>query len=988
LEKSETKPKKMEEKEKQHIANLEFLSRTAMEFVELSPKKDIYQLIGERLKELVGDSIVGVSSFDESSNSLCVRTLLGLGRQTGAVLKLMGRYPVGMSLKNVDDEAKLGLTTGKLTKVPGGLYRLLFREVPEPICRTIEKLLDLSGIYGMGLRRKEKLFGTVIIMARRGTGLGNKSTIETFVNQASVALERKQAEEALQKIYDELETKVKEQTANLLTTNETLQKDITERKKIEKELKNSKDIYETLVENSPIGVYYNDFKGVFLYGNRKAEEIVGYKREELIGKSFLKLKLLDPQDMSKAVKLLALNRLGKPTGPDEFILNRKDSSKRTVEIRTLAINIGGKKAILGLVEDITERKQAEEELRESEEQYRDLFENANDLIQCVMPNGHFLYVNKTWRKILGYSKEEVADLTLWDIVHSDFIPHYKKVFQKVMSGETVSNVEAGFVARDGKLILVEGNVNCRLKEGKPVSTRGIFRDITKRKKMEEQLKESEQRFRTIFDDATDGMLLAGREPKKFYTGNKMICQMLGYSLQEIKNLGVMDIYPQKDLPYVTEQFEKQLRKEISLARDIPLKRKDGSVFYVDINSSPLTLAGKTYLLGIFRDITERKNMEKEFLRTQKLESLGILAGGIAHDFNNILTVIMGNITLAKMYAKDEERVLGRLKEAEKASLQARDLARQLVTFSKGGAPVKEISSIGELIKDTSNFVLRGSSAQCKFSLPDDLWSIEVDRGQLSQVIQNMVINANQAMPKGGAVKVQVENSTLGPHSGLPLSGGKYVKISIQDEGIGIPVEHLPKIFDPYFTTKKGSSGLGLAAAHSIIKNHNGHIAVKSAVGLGTTFSIYLPASEGKVPRRKTEEERLIVGKGKILIMDDEEMVREIAGKMAKHLGYEVELTPDGLEAIESYKKAKDSDKPFSAVIMDLTIPDGLGGKEAIKELLEIDPKARVIVSSGYSDDPIMANFRKYGFNGVIAKPYKIEELSRALHTVMMKKRRN
>jgi len=399
----------------------------------------------------------------------------------------------------------------------------------------------------------------------------------------------------------------------------------------------------------------------------------------------------------------------------------------------------------------------------------------------------------------------------------------------------------------------------------------------------------------------------------------------------------------------------------------PIRSKDGEIIGVVL---------------VFRDITEKRKMEEELQKMEKLESIGVLAGGIAHDFNNILMGILGNITLAKMDVKPEDEVFEKLTEAEKASVRAKDLTQQLLTFSRGGAPIKKTASIKELLKDSVSFALRGTNVKCEFSLPQDLWSVELDEGQISQVISNLVINAQQAMPEGGVINVRAENMVVGKGGGIPLKEGKYLKIAIEDQGTGIPKEHLPRIFDPYFTTKQKGSGLGLTTAHSIIKNHGGHISVESRLGKGTCFNIYLPASEKEIVEKKAVKERPLGGKGRILVMDDEKIVRNVTGKMLKSSGYDVEYSRDGTEAIELYKKAKDSGDDFDVVIMDLTIPGGMGGKEAIEKLLEIDPGVRAIASSGYSNDPIMSDFRRYGFAGVVPKPYKIKDLAKVVHRVI------
>jgi PAS domain S-box-containing protein len=504
------------------------------------------------------------------------------------------------------------------------------------------------------------------------------------------------------------------------------------------------------------------------------------------------------------------------------------------------------------------------------------------------------------------------------------------------------------------------------------------------------LRASEKKYRELVENANTIILRIDTDGRITFF-NEFAQSFFGYSGDEILGKNVVGtIMPERDssgLDFMAmiEDIGRNPERYTNYESE-NIRRNGERVWIIWTNKAIYDKDGRvTEILCVGNDITERKRMEAELLKAQKLESIGILAGGIAHDFNNLLMAILGNITLAKMYSTPEDKVFANLIEAEKASLRAKDLTQQLLTFSKGGAPIKKTASIAELLKDSATFALRGSNVRCEFCLPDDLWPAEVDEGQISQVINNLIINADQAMPEGGVIKVRAENMTVKPEHNLPLKEGKYIKITIEDQGTGISKEHLPKIFDPYFTTKQKGSGLGLATAYSIIKRHDGYISVESELGVGTTFHIYLPASEKELLKKKDEKERLFVGKGKILVMDDEEAVREVVGNMLKFLGYKVEFARDGTEAIELYKKAKESEKPFDAVILDLTVPGGMGGREAIQKLLEIDPKVKAIVSSGYSNDPIMSDFKKYGFRGVVAKPYKVKELSEELHKVMMGK---
>jgi len=380
-------------------------------------------------------------------------------------------------------------------------------------------------------------------------------------------------------------------------------------------------------------------------------------------------------------------------------------------------------------------------------------------------------------------------------------------------------------------------------------------------------------------------------------------------------------------------------------------------------------------------IIEREHMEAELSRVQKLESLGLLAGGIAHDFNNLLGAVMGNISLAMLDVDPENKAYQHLAKAERASFRAQELTRQLLTFSRGGAPVKKRITLPGIITEAAGFSLRGSRVLHELSIAADLLPVEADEGQMMQVFNNVLINADQAMPAGGIIRIAAGNVTLGPGEVPSLAAGRYVAITVSDEGTGIPREHLDKIFDPYFTTKQRGSGLGLAATYSIIRKHDGHITVESELGKGTVFHIYLPASQGEVapPPR---QEKFVRGSGAVLIMDDDEDMRKTTGDMLMRMGYTVDYADEGNAAIAKFQLAREAGRPFVAVIMDLTVPGGMGGKEAIGKLLAIDPAVRAIVSSGYSEDPVMADFRAYGFRGVAIKPYRIRELSEVVASVI------
>jgi PAS domain S-box-containing protein len=514
-------------------------------------------------------------------------------------------------------------------------------------------------------------------------------------------------------------------------------------------------------------------------------------------------------------------------------------------------------------------------------------------------------------------------------------------------------------------------------------------EMDERIETEKALASEKERLAVTLRSIVDGVIATDLQGNIVLI-NKSAEEMAGWVQEEALGKHLDDVFIIVD-PHTHEPSRNTVREilksgDVVAYIDHVVLTSTGALRIIAHNGAPIRDKNGT-IIGViiaFRDITEKQKMEEELLRARRLDSIGILAGGIAHDFNNLLTAILGNVSLAKLYVDRNEKAFGRLVDAEKASLRAKDLTQQLLTFSKGGAPVKRTASITDLLVDSASFGLSGSNVKCEFDLPEGLWPVDVDEGQMSQVINNLIINADHAMPAGGVITVRAENIVVGTDNALFLTAGKYVKISVQDQGIGIAEANLQRIFDPYFTTKTKGSGLGLATCYSIIKRHDGLIIVESELGKGTIFHMYLPASEKQPTGSKGAEKReqTSSGRGRILIMDDEESVREILSNMLQHLGYAVECAGDGSEAIASYRKSLLAGNAFGAVIMDLTIPGGMGGKETMQRLKELDPQVRGIVSSGYSNDPVMANFRAHGFSGVVTKPYLVEELSQTLENVV------
>ena len=522
----------------------------------------------------------------------------------------------------------------------------------------------------------------------------------------------------------------------------------------------------------------------------------------------------------------------------------------------------------------------------------------------------------------------------------------------------------------------------------------VFIDITSLKKAEAKANHDSERLNVTLRSIGDGVITTDLDGKIILI-NKVTEELTGWTQTEAVGRSVGEVFHilnEKTGKPANNPVDKVLKTHsiVTLENHTVLVAKDGCRYLIEDSAAPI-FDKESKIIGtvlVFRDVSEKLKIADELLKVQKLESIGVLAGGIAHDFNNFLAAILGNIELAGMFVDSDSEAMPLLEEAKKASLRARDLTRQLLTFSKGGDPVKQTTSLHNLVRDSANFVLHGSSALCEFEIPEDLWMVDVDTGQISQVIQNIILNARHAMPDGGTIKVKCENVAAivdNKGSGAPLSEKDCIKLTISDTGVGIPQKYLMKIFDPYFSTKQDGSGLGLAICHSIIKKHDGNISVRSDPDEGTTFTITLPAASQEADICKSSEEGLVKSsiKARILVMDDEAMVRNTAKRMLEVMGHEVWVAEHGDEAVKIYSEHYGSDRAIDMVIMDLTIPGGMGGKDAVAEIIEINSEANVVVSSGYSNDPVMAHYQDYGFKAALAKPFHMAELCKIIDQLLI-----
>jgi PAS domain S-box-containing protein len=500
-----------------------------------------------------------------------------------------------------------------------------------------------------------------------------------------------------------------------------------------------------------------------------------------------------------------------------------------------------------------------------------------------------------------------------------------------------------------------------------------IRELGERNQARAALQESARTTANILENTTDGFFAVDSEWKITHL-NAEAEALLGRTRDELLGQKFWEKFPEQ----VGSVFEANYQRVMAEQAPIEFEASDsaGKVWY-EVHAYPSNGGVSVF----FRDISERKKTESERLTTSKLESLGTLAGGIAHDLNNILTVISGNIGLAQIEAPAESgNLLGYLSKAGQAAQHAAHLSSQLLTFSKGGTPLKKVVSVGELLEHSAEFSLYGSHLRADFDIAVDLWKAEVDAGQIEQVVNALMLNAREAMPHGGTVRVRARNVVLDDKPGAILPAGQYIKITITDRGSGILDELRTRIFDPYFTTKPTGTGLGLAISYSIVKKHGGLLHLENSSPEGSAFAFYLRASDRKLPAPEVRvtERAFHFNHQRVLVMDDEAAIRELTSQLLGTLGYEVTAVPDGLEAVRLYERALRRGEQFQVVILDATVRGGMGGVATIERLRSLDPRVNAIICSGYSDEAALSEFLAYGFRGALPKPFTRSELADAL----------
>lgn len=765
------------------------------------------------------------------------------------------------------------------------------------------------------------------------------------------------------------------------------------RKGAEERLRASNDRLEYVMRSSPLGFFDADRTSGRVYYSPRYKEMLGYGEHELADHPGTFAKLLHPED--KHSKWLA-ERHALGAGANRFTqvfrLRHKDGSHRWIESTGLEFTDerGDRTRVLGFHRDITSRKILEERLHQSEERF--------NLLITSSPLGFFdsdlltgqSYYSPLWKGMLGYRPDQLGDdHQVWiDLMHpedraANIAQHKQRNF-----GESQRTFSYALRLRhaDGHYHWVQtSGIDFFAPDGRLLRSLGFHADIHALKLAEEALEAEKDTLGVTLASISDGVITTDYEGLITYV-NAAAEEISGWSAEEAEGQPIEKFYAQ-----VGAQPRRQADNPVRavLATGLRAAPHEPALLHVPArpdkviadNSAPITdRDGRmTGAVLVFHDITDRHRAAEELQKAGRIESLGVLAGGIAHDFNNLLTAVLGNLSVARSGGDLPLRATSALERAEKACWRARDLTGQLLTFSRGGDPVRKTLALPALIEQAIRNVAVSAGVPVDFTFEPGLPTVEADENQIVQVLHALALNAVQAMPSGGTLRVRAARARGGSaESGLPMSTD-HVEISLTDTGIGIAPEYLTKIFDPFFTTKSNGSGLGLAIAYSIVKKHDGLINVESHLGVGSTFSIHLPssqvipASDGLWPLPDSAAGR------RILFMDDDPDIRDLAGAILQLIGYEATMTREGAEALAQYQKARAEGDPFAAVILDLTIPGGMGGKETARRLKEIDPDVRAIVSSGYSNDAVIADFKASGFVAMVAKPYRMEDLARALN---------
>ncbi|MEN8207737.1 MAG: PAS domain S-box protein [Candidatus Fermentibacteria bacterium] len=753
----------------------------------------------------------------------------------------------------------------------------------------------------------------------------------------------------------------------------------------------SEERYRVVVENTVDGILVCS-ESIIFFANKSFCRMTGFAREEIY--PILPANLFPESERNRLVSLFLESAQGKMSASVFETMIIKKKGLLAVELSSTPMQYRNSEVLLISVRNLTQRNETERKLRESHKLMKAIVDNSPVGISVHDRNGTLMQANTSWRKIWNKSIEDmkssmVPRTELRMDSKDNYLGKYKEDVKKVYTkgGELyIPKLKINKPAPGGAEFVSHHFYALKDDNGEVDKVVILTLDLSESLKTKVELIEAKNKYRELTGNIPVAVYRTTTEPDGdiIFFNPEMQRMFFGEETGDFEGVSVKDLYVEES---GRRDFLESLSKNKQiLGFETELKRLDGSTFLASISARKVSNkeGQQEYIEGIIRDITDQRRAEEELSRIEHLESIGTLAGGIAHDFNNLLMAIQGNISLA-LNEKDLAVVIKRLEQAESSTEKATQLTRQLLTFAKGGVPLKTPVEIPLFVTDAVNFSLRGSHVEAVFDFGEDLKGIEVDKEQISQVIQNITLNAVQAMESGGRIIVSCSNVKLEENSDTQLEAGEYVSISIKDEGKGIPQSDLKKIFNPYFSTKFGGSGLGLSTSYSIISRHAGYIRVYSEVGKGTEFVIHLPVIETdrvKTVCREEPAKEIETASARILIMDDDARVREVLSGMLEILGHVTTESSDGAEAVEIYREKFSSEEPFDAVIMDLTVPGGMGGEAAIDKLKAIDPDVKAIVSSGYANNTVLSCFSEYGFSGRLVKPFRISTLKKELNTVL------
>lgn len=650
---------------------------------------------------------------------------------------------------------------------------------------------------------------------------------------------------------------------------------------------------------------------------------------------------------------------------------------------------GQLRGIFEIVRDITRLKQAEAELKRSEQNYRQLFEESPLAAAQVGLDFHFQQVNKEFCRFLGYDQEALLGMSFSDVTLEEDRESDQKFIRELITGEcNVYFREKQYICADGSLTW--GLVTVKLvrdQQGNPLHFMSQILDINRSRLSETALRDALD-FTQNLMDASQLMIVGLDHSGQVMTFNRAAEEITGYSFAEIRGRSWFEtIVPRERYPYVWKEFERSRLEGAPRQFENPILTKEGRERWINWHNTHLIRSGHNEgSLSFGQDITDQRQAEQELRRLRKMETLGQLAGGLAHDFNNILASIIGNIELAEMLLTDEPREAREcIRSSLDVALSGRGLTRQLLTFAKGGEPVLVSGDLRKVLEDAGKIVLHGSNCSLEMQIADGLWNARMDVDQICQVLQNLVLNAAQSMPGGGRIRVTASNHVITENTD-ELSAGNYLAVTVEDSGVGISPENLGRIFEPYFTTRKTGTGLGLATAWSIIQKHRGSIEIQSVVGQGTIFTLMIPAhsENGKASVNETgkAQEYNLSGK-RILVMDDELHILAMARRLLVREGMEVLEARDGEQAVTLFLNCQAVGETIDLFLLDLVIPGGMDGVDTVTRLRSIDPGILAIATSGYSSNAVMSDHKNYGFQGVLKKPYMAEELVQVLHQVLV-----